>query len=249
MLSRQDFPPYDQTTAFPSQGGCLSGFIIPPLVVICIGLVIAFILFNNSTTSTLAAARGQSAAGFVQEAMGVQVNPSIADLGLAESISPVFSPEIQYWRNAIQRWAAGIGLDPNLVATVMQIESCGDPGALSPAGAMGLFQVMPDHFTAIDDPYDPDTNAARGLAYLKRSLAAANGDARLALAGYNGGIGIIERPESSWRLETQHYAYWGSAIYDDASSGAAQSPHLREWMGIGVKSMCRQARARLGINP
>lgn len=164
-------------------------------------------------------------------------------------ISPVFSPEIQYWGASIRTWAAAAGLDPNLVATVMQIESCGDPRALSPAGAIGLFQVMPYHFSGGDDPYSPTTNAARGLAYLKRSLATAKGDARLALAGYNGGIGVIGRPESTWKLQTQHYAYVGSGIYIDASSGAAHSLSLQEWMGTGVKSMCRQARARLGINP
>jgi hypothetical protein len=249
MPSRQDIPPYDQTTAFSSQGGCLSGFIIPPLVVMCIGLVLAFIWFGSGTTSTLAAAPGQAVAGFSQSAMEQQATSSRPNLGQTGSISPVFSPEIQYWGGAIQGWAAAAGLDPNLVATVMQIESCGDPRALSPAGAMGLFQVMPGHFTASDDPYNPDTNAARGLAYLKRSLTAANGDARLALAGYNGGISVIGRPESSWRLETQHYSYWGSEIYNDASSGATQSPQLQEWMGIGVKSICRQARSRLGINP
>ena len=108
---------------------------------------------------------------------------------------------------------------------------------------------MPGHFTASDDPYNPDTNATRGLAYLKRSLAAANGDARLALAGYNGGIGVIGRAESSWHLETQHYAKVGSGIYSDASSGMTQSPRLQAWMGNGVKSMCRQARLHLGINP
>ena len=248
MPSRQDFPAYDQTTAFSSQGGCLSGFIIPPLVVMCTGLVMAFIWFGSGTTSTRAAAPGQSAVGSSPVASGEQAILSL-NPGHVGPISPVFSPEIQYWSEAIQSWAVAAGLDPNLVATVMQIESCGDPRALSPAGAMGLFQVMPGHFTASDDPYNPDTNAARGLAYLKRSLEAANGDARLALAGYNGGIGVIGRPESSWRLETQHYSYWGSGIYNDASSGAAQSPHLQEWMGLGVKSICRQARARLGINP
>jgi soluble lytic murein transglycosylase-like protein len=165
------------------------------------------------------------------------------------AISPIFSPEIQYWGSAIQSWAAAAGLDPNLAATVMQIESCGDPRALSPAGAMGLFQVMPGHFTASDDPYNPDTNAARGLAYLKRSMQAANGDIHLALAGYNGGIGVIGRPESSWRLETQHYANVGSGIYNDASNSATVSPRLQAWMGVGVRSMCRQAASRLGINP
>ena len=249
MLSRQPSPSSDQTTAFASQGGCLSGFLIPPMAVIFIGVVLAFIWLGSGTSSTLAAAPGNSQAGSGLSTMGQVVTASSANVAHTGSVSPVFSPEIQYWSGAIQGWAAAAGLDPNLVATVMQIESCGDPGARSPAGAMGLFQVMPYHFTASDDPYNPNTNAARGLAYLVRSLKAANGDTRLALAGYNGGIGVIGRPESSWRLQTQHYANVGSGIYNDASSGATVSPRLQEWMGVGVKSMCRQARTRLGINP
>ena len=249
MPSRYTSSSSDQTTAFVSQAGCLSGFLIPPLAVVIIGLVLAFLWLGSGTTSTLAAAPGQSEAGYQTGLAGQMVSSPIPNQAYTVPISPVFSPEIQYWGPSIQAWAAAAALDPNLVATVMQIESCGDPRALSPAGAMGLFQVMPGHFSASDDPYSPDTNAARGLAYLKRSLAAAKGDARLALAGYNGGIGVIGRPESSWRLETQHYANVGSGIYSDASSGAAQSPRLQAWMGNGVKSMCRQARLHLGINP
>jgi len=249
MPSRYASSSSDQTTALASQGGCLSGFLIPPLAVICIGVVLAFIWLGSGTTSTLAAAPGQSQAGLAQAAMGPVPTNSSPNIVSTGSISTIFSPEIQYWGASIQAWATAAGLDPNLVATVMQIESCGDPRALSPAGAMGLFQVMPGHFTASDDPYNPDTNAARGLAYLKRSMATANGDARLALAGYNGGIGVIGRSESSWRLETQHYAKVGSAIYNDASSGIVPSPALQAWMGNGVKSMCRQARLHIGINP
>jgi soluble lytic murein transglycosylase-like protein len=131
----------------------------------------------------------------------------------------------------------------------MQIESCGDPRALSGAGAMGLFQVMPYHFAAGDDPYDPDTNALRGMAYLKRSMQAANGDAGLALAGYNGGISVIGHSESSWAGQTQRYAYWGSGIYADATSGASESARLTEWYTTSGASLCRQASAHLGINP
>ena len=249
MPSRYASPSSDETTAFASQGGCLSGFLIPPLAVVSIGIVLAFIWLGSGTTSTLAASPGQSGTGIAQAAMGPLAPLSSANGVQTGSISPIFSIEIQHWSAAIQGWAAAAGIDPNLVATVMQIESCGDPRAHSPAGAMGLFQVMPYHFATGDDPYNPDTNAARGLAYLKRSLAAANGDARLALAGYNGGIGVIGQPESSWRLETQHYANVGSGIYNDAASGATQSPRLQAWMGNGVKSMCRQARLHLGINP
>jgi soluble lytic murein transglycosylase-like protein len=114
---------------------------------------------------------------------------------------------------------------------------------------MGLFQVMPYHFAGGDDPYNPDTNAVRGLAYLKRSLDTANGDPRLALAGYNGGIGVISRPELSWPGETQRYAYWGSGIYAEASSGATESLRLQEWFATSGASLCRQAHARLGISP
>jgi hypothetical protein len=87
------------------------------------------------------------------------------------------------------------------------------------------------------------------LDYLRRSWQTASGDPRLALAGYNGGIGVISWSESDWPLQTQHYAYWGSGIYADASSGATESPHLQEWLTANGISLCRQAHDRLGINP
>jgi soluble lytic murein transglycosylase-like protein len=164
-------------------------------------------------------------------------------------LSLVFTPEVQYWSGRIHIWAAAAGLDPNLVATVMQIESCGDPLARSRAGAMGLFQVMPYHFTTSDEPYAPDTNALRGLDYLRRSQETAHGDPRLALAGYNGGISVIGWSESGWPAETQRYANWGSGIYAEASSGVSESLRLQEWLTAGGVSLCRQAHDRLGINP
>jgi len=99
------------------------------------------------------------------------------------NISPIFTREVQHWADDITRWANASALDPNLVAVILQIESCGNPFARSSAGAMGLFQVMPFHFHFGENPYDPETNAFRGLGYLVRSLQTANGDARLALAG------------------------------------------------------------------
>jgi soluble lytic murein transglycosylase-like protein len=225
---------YDQDTwqtaaAYESQGsGCLSGFFIPPLVVLLVGFLLAFLA---STTPTPSAPLPMQTAA-----------PG------SSRLSPVFTPEVQYWDASISRWAAATGLDPNLVAVIMQIESCGNPFARSSAGAAGLFQVMPYHFLAADNPTAPDTNAARGLDYLKRSLAASKNDVRLALAGYNGGIGVISRSEWTWPAETVRYAYWGSGIYADAVSGAAASPRLAEWLKAGGASLCTQARQKLGIN-
>lgn len=165
----------------------------------------------------------------------------------SEALSPVFTPEVQHWHDAITRWSRAAGIDPNLTATVMQIESCGDPSATSSAGAMGLFQVMPFHFAASDAPYDPDVNAMRGVDYLRRSLQAANNDARLAFAGYNGGIGVIGRSEWAWPAETVRYAYWGSGIYADAISGRSESGRLNEWLQAGGSGLCARAGQKLGI--
>ena len=119
---------------------------------------------------------------------------------------------------------------------------------MSGAGAAGLFQVMPDHFLSTDDPTAPDTNAARGLDYLGRSLSAAGNDTRLALAGYNGGIGLVSTDEWSWPAETVRYTYWGSGIYSDARSGVSQSSRLDEWLNAGGASLCDMTDQKLGIN-
>jgi len=105
---------------------------------------------------------------------------------------------------------------------------------------------MPFHFHITDNPFNPDTNALRGLNYLSRSLDAAGGNPRLAMAGYNGGIGVISRGEWTWHAETRRYVEIGAPLYEDARSGATSSPTFDKWYGRGT-SLCRQARNRLGI--
>jgi soluble lytic murein transglycosylase-like protein len=192
-------------------------------------------LINNGTLSV---PNGPAAGAW--QASGASTNGATA-------LSPIFTPEVQHWASKIQSWSAVFKLDPNLVATVMQIESCGAPGALSNSGAQGLFQVMPDHFAAGEDTLDPDTNAARGLAYLALGLARAGGDAGLALAGYNGGHGMIGRDSSLWPVQTQRYWYWGTGIYQDAASSQPQSSRLQEWLQAGGASLCGQAHNQLGL--
>jgi soluble lytic murein transglycosylase-like protein len=165
------------------------------------------------------------------------------------NLSPIFTREVQYWAKDIIRWANASALDPNLAAVVMQIESCGNPRAVSRSGATSLFQVMPFHFRTGENPYNPETNALRGLSYLARSIQTANGDARLALAGYNGGIGVISRYESMWHAETKRYVYYGLPIYEDARSGKTTSPMLEEWYRKYGAGLCRQASQQLGLTP
>lgn len=170
----------------------------------------------------------------------------LAAPALSTGISPIFSAEIQHWAPQIVAWANTYGLDPDMVATVMQIESCGDPQALSSAGAQGLFQVMPFHFAAGEDMLDPETNARRGVNYFAERLQQSNGDVGLALAGYNGGPGVMSRAFDTWPAETRRYYVWGSGIYADAKAGGSSST-LQDWLNAGGQSLCNQAAARLGL--
>lgn len=168
-------------------------------------------------------------------------------LGLAGPIAPLYSAPVQYWAHDIARWAGEWELDPNLLATVMQIESCGHPTVTSSAGAQGLFQVMPFHFADGEAMLDPDTNAYRGGKYLKECLRLANGDVGLALACYNGGPSVLYKHYTAWPNETQRYYVWGTGIYKDASAQYPQSETLGRWLAAGGAGLCQRASQALGL--
>ncbi len=158
-------------------------------------------------------------------------------------LSGSFSPQVLFWSDEILQWAHEYQIDPNLIALVMQIESCGYPQAQSQAGARGLFQVMPFHFGYNENPYDPSTNARRGLSYLARALELAEGKLDFALAVYNGGHQMIQTNPSLWPEETQRYVYWGVRIYNELGTDASLPPTLRKWLDSGGNRLCEQAAA------
>ncbi len=179
-----------------------------------------------------------------QESMAASV-PLTSSAG--PELSPVFSQEVRQWQPQILAWAGQHQLDPDIVATIMQIESCGDPEAVSSAGAQGLFQVMPFHFEAGDQMRDPDTNAGKGLAYYAWQLQQTEGDIFLAFAGYNGGTAAVLSGWDGWAHETQRYYTWSKGIYEDAKAGLQTSPTLQRWMSAGGASLCQQAAEQLGM--
>ncbi len=161
-------------------------------------------------------------------------------------LSPIFRPEVLAWESLILSLADEYHLEPNAVATVMQIESCGDPLAVSSAGARGLFQVMPFHFTANEDMHDPVTNGRRGMAFLSNRLHAANGDYPLAFAQYNGGATVLHQPFNDWYAETQRYYSYAKLIYADAQAGKLSSEALTNWYTQRGVSLCAQAAVNQG---
>lgn len=173
-----------------------------------------------------------------------EIPPPDWDLDIAR----FFMPTVQYWADDIAAWSVAYRIKPNMIATIMQIESCGHPEAISGADALGLFQVLRPYFAEGEDPFDPDTNAARAMFIVEELLATINGDAGLMFAAYNGGAPILFVSPAQWPEETQMYQYWASGIYEEAERNLKQSPTLEEWLEAGGRSLCDEAAGRLGLD-
>ncbi|MBW2622485.1 MAG: lytic transglycosylase domain-containing protein [Deltaproteobacteria bacterium] len=107
----------------------------------------------------------------------------------------------------IQNAATFSDLDPELIRAVIKAESGFAPGAESPAGAMGLMQLMPDtaRELGLTDAFDPLQNVYGGSVYLKQMLNRYSGDLNRALAAYNWGPGNLDRSEGRLPRETRDY--------------------------------------------
>lgn len=107
------------------------------------------------------------------------------------------------------------GIDPNLAIAVAVKESSLNPNAISPAGAMGLMQLMPATAASlgVTNPLDPAQNAAGGCQYLAQMLQMFGGDTAKALGAYNWGPGNVQKAIAAYGpawlqhapAETQNY--------------------------------------------
>jgi len=82
----------------------------------------------------------------------------------------------------------------SLIKAVITVESCFNNKALSPVGAQGLMQLMPEtaNWLKVRDPHDPEDNLRAGVRYLA-SLQEQFDSLELALAAYNAGPGNVRR--------------------------------------------------------
>lgn len=244
---------YPRTAAYGRPVSNVPGWRRMVVILASITVIVSLLLAIRPTPATHVATNDEAAAAAPGTSAGsATAGPSGQPSGAvpaaaAPVIAPSFTPAVQYWAPQIAAWAEEYQLDPNLVATIMQVESCGDPAAISSAGAQGLFQVMPFHFQPGEDSLDPDTNARRGLAYFVERLQQTSGDIGRAFAGYNGGHVAAGTGWDNWLPETQRYYVWTTGIYGDIQQGSGESSSLQEWLQAGGASLCRQAAQRLGL--
>ena len=117
------------------------------------------------------AARRRGRLGIVAAASVVTLFPVSAH---AEPASTASAEVAVSWQSFIDEAASRISVPASWIRAVIQIESKGNPKALSPKGAVGLMQLMPNTYAELRiryglgaDPTDPHDNIVAGTAYLR----------------------------------------------------------------------------------
>src|SRR5438552_10878984 len=99
------------------------------------------------------------------------------------------------FRHLIRQAAERYALAPELVESVIRVESNFEPRAVSPKGARGLMQLMPAtaKLLGVQDMFDVGQNIEGGVRHLRGLLDRYSGNVALALAAYNAGAEAVAR--------------------------------------------------------
>lgn len=99
------------------------------------------------------------------------------------------------FQSLIEESCARYGVDPALLAGLIEQESHFDPTVGSSAGAQGLTELMPETAASlgVTDPHDPAQSIDAGARLLSEKLAEFGGNTELALAAYNAGSGAVQQ--------------------------------------------------------
>lgn len=162
-----------------------------------------------------------------------QDSNSIVDNGI---LAPLFTPTVQYWAEDIARWTVNTNITPDMLAVVMQLESCGNPTVEG-----GLFGIA-DSNSAYNDP---ETEAQLALARLQNALTLGNDDFGLALAIYADGESVLQSDFVAWSFHARDMFILGRNFYYQAQQGMTTSPDLTSWMQNTGAGLCTQAQTTL----
>jgi hypothetical protein len=129
--------------------------------------------------------------------------------------------------DSISKYATKYGVDSAIVKAVIAVESCYNTGAVSPKGAQGLMQLIPETAArfGVADSFDSSQNIHGGTRYLSWLMKRYDGDLYKAIAAYNAGEGAVDKYQGIPPYnETQHYVRKVLAVYNGLSGQAVVLP-------------------------
>lgn len=111
------------------------------------------------------------------------------------SLLPLVREPKDNFSEIISAAADKYSMNPTIIHAVIRTESLYNENALSPKGAQGLMQLMPETAKelGVEDAFDPIQNIDGGTRYLRYLIDKFDGDLSLALAAYNAGEGSVKR--------------------------------------------------------
>jgi hypothetical protein len=156
--------------------------------------------FNRGHYSTLAG-EVKSALAYVASEIDIKSSAGSAVPRKVSGVRSVKSPAAKVWiadrnmatiRRKLRTVAMELGLAPRLALSMAKVESGYDHKAVSPKGAIGVLQLLPQYVcreydVTPDMLFDPDVNIRIGLAYMKWLLTRFHENLDLSLAAYNAG--------------------------------------------------------------
>lgn len=144
------------------------------------------LLIAAATVAAPGQVKTHAKAGLLSPAVSVSV-------GNARAI-----PAETAYDSLIEEAAETYDIDPALIRAVMRTESAFNPLVVSPVGAQGLMQLMPNlaEEMEVTDPFDPRQNIMAGARYLRQLLDLHHGNVPLTLASYNAGPGNVAKYKS-----------------------------------------------------
>ena len=131
---------------------------------------------------------------------------AVAILMIAVTVASAQSSEVRHWADY---WANRYGVERELVHAVIEVESAGNPRAVSGAGAAGVMQLMPDTAATfrVTNRFDVRDNVRGGVAYLASLRDRYGDDKRLIMAAYIAGERRIPRDGLSVAFSKEVHEY------------------------------------------
>lgn len=129
--------------------------------------------------------------------------------------------------DSISKYAGKYGVSADMVKAVIAVESCYNSKAVSPKGAQGLMQLIPETAArfGVSDSFDSSQNIHGGTRYLSWLMKRYDGDLYKAIAAYNAGEGAVDKYKGIPPYnETQHYVRRVLTVYNRLSGEAVVLP-------------------------
>lgn len=155
-------------------------------------------------------------------------------------IAPFFTPTVQYWSDNLDSWTSNSAVTPDMLAIVMQLQSCGNPN-YETGGLFGVPSV-----DLANQPFnDIEANAQLAVARLEAGLKATDDDFGLALAYYVDGDTALSSDFTQWSQSARDLFIIGRNLYNQAQNDMNNSVDINAWVGQAGAGVCSQAQIAL----